>query len=62
MILLLLLIFGSMRPLLLGVLTLSLAVLAGFTVVHFVFGEVHLLALVFGCQPPDRPVVSITPV
>ncbi|HMN44777.1 MAG TPA: MMPL family transporter [Povalibacter sp.] len=47
-VLLLLLVFGAMRPLLLGVLTLSLAVVAAFTVVHFVFGEVHLLALVFG--------------
>ena len=47
-VLLLLLIFGAMRPLLLGVLTLSLAVVAAFTVVHFIFGEVHLLALVFG--------------
>ncbi len=41
-------IFGGMRPLLLAILTLSLAVIAAFTVVHFAFGTVHLLALVFG--------------
>jgi predicted exporter len=47
-VLLLLLVFGSMRPLLLGLLTLGLAITAAFTVVHLVFGEVHTLALVFG--------------
>jgi predicted exporter len=47
-VLLLLLIFGSVRPLLLGALTLGLAIVAAYTVVHFVFGEVHILALVFG--------------
>jgi len=47
-VLLLLLIFGSMRPLLLGLLTLGLAITAAYTVVHFVFNEVHILALVFG--------------
>ena len=45
---LLLVVFGSMRPLLLGVLTLSFAITAAFTVVRIVFGEVHILALVFG--------------
>ena len=47
-VLLLLLVFGSMRPLLLGVLTLGLAIAGAYTAVHFVFGEVHILALVFG--------------
>lgn len=47
-IVLLLVIFGALRPLLLGLATLSLAVVAAFTVVHYVFGEVHLLAVVFG--------------
>ncbi|HVF17566.1 MAG TPA: MMPL family transporter [Steroidobacteraceae bacterium] len=41
-------ILGAIRPLILAVLTLSLAVIAAFTVVHFTFGKVHLLALVFG--------------
>jgi len=40
--------FGGMRPLILAMFTLSLAVMAAFTAVHFVFGKVHLLALVFG--------------
>ncbi len=47
-VLLLLLVFGSIRPLLLGLMTLALAVIAAFTVVRLVFGEVHILALVFG--------------
>jgi predicted exporter len=47
-VLLLLVVFGSLRPLLLGMLTLALAVTAAFTVVHLVFGKVHILALVFG--------------
>lgn len=47
-ILLLWAILGAIRPLLLAMLTLTLAVIAAFTVVHFVFGEVHILALVFG--------------
>ena len=47
-VLLLFLVFGSMRPLLLGVMTLALAITAAFTMVHLVFGEVHILALVFG--------------
>jgi predicted exporter len=41
-------IFGGVRPLILAIFTLSLAVIAAFTVVHFAFGKVHLLALVFG--------------
>jgi predicted exporter len=41
-------ILGAIRPLILAILTLSLAVIAAFTVVHFTFGKVHLLALVFG--------------
>jgi predicted exporter len=41
-------ILGAIRPLILAMLTLSLAVIAAFTVVHFTFGKVHLLALVFG--------------
>jgi predicted exporter len=47
-VLLLLVVFGSMRPLLLGLLTLGLAIVAAFTVVHSIFGQVHMLALVFG--------------
>ena len=46
--LLLLLVFGSVRPLLLGVMTLSLAIVSAYTAVHLVFGKVHILALVFG--------------
>lgn len=42
------LILGQIRPLILAMFTLSLAVIAAFTVVHFTFGKVHLLALVFG--------------
>jgi predicted exporter len=41
-------ILGAIRPLILAILTLSLAVIAAFTVVHFTFGKVHILALVFG--------------
>ena len=41
-------ILGAVRPLVLATLTLTLAVIAAFTVVHFTFGKVHLLALVFG--------------
>jgi predicted exporter len=47
-VLLLLLVFGSMRPLLLSLLTLGLAITAAYTMVHLVFGAVHILALVFG--------------
>jgi predicted exporter len=42
------LVFGSVRPLLLGLLTLGFAIIAAYTVVRYVFGEVHILALVFG--------------
>ena len=41
-------VFGGVRPLVLALFTLSLAVIAAFTAVHFAFGKVHLLALVFG--------------
>jgi predicted exporter len=47
-VLLLVAVFGAFRPLLLGMLTLSLAIGAAFTVTHLAFGRVHLLALVFG--------------
>ena len=47
-VLLLLLVFGSMRPLILGLVTLALAIVAAYTAVHLVFGKVHILALVFG--------------
>jgi predicted exporter len=47
-ILLLVSVFGALRPLLLGLLSLALAIVCAFTVVRLVFGEVHLLALVFG--------------
>jgi len=45
---LLVLVFGSIRPLILGLVTLALAIVAAYTVVHLVFGKVHILALVFG--------------
>ncbi|MBC7982857.1 MAG: MMPL family transporter [Candidatus Obscuribacterales bacterium] len=41
-------IFGTLRPLAIASLTLGLAATAAFTVVHFLFGTVHLLAVVFG--------------
>jgi predicted exporter len=47
-VLLLVAVFGALRPLLLGLLALSLAIAAAFTVTSVVFGRVHLLALVFG--------------
>lgn len=47
-VLLLVLVFGALRPLLLGLLTLALAVGAAFTVTHLLFGRIHILALVFG--------------
>lgn len=46
--LLLWIILGALRPLVLGALTLAMAAIAAITVVHFVFGPVHILALVFG--------------
>jgi predicted exporter len=45
---LLMAIFSALRPLALGALTLALAFVAGICAVHFVFGTVHVLALVFG--------------
>ena len=47
-VLLLVLVFGSIRPLILGLVTLVLAIVAAYTAVHLVFGKVHILALVFG--------------
>lgn len=47
-IVLLVAVFGALRPLLLGVVTLTVAAGVAFTVTHLVFGRVHLLALVFG--------------
>lgn len=41
-------ILGALRPIALGVLTLSLAALAAVIVVHYAFGAVHVLTLVFG--------------
>lgn len=46
--LLLWIILGALRPLALGALTLAMAAIAAITVVHFAFGPVHILALVFG--------------
>lgn len=45
---LLIAVFGALRPLGLGALTLGLAFAGGMTVTHFVFAKVHVLALVFG--------------
>lgn len=45
---LILLVLGTWRPLLLATLVLALSSMAAITVCHFVFGRVHLLALVFG--------------
>lgn len=45
---LLLAIFGALRPLGLGAVTMGLAFAAGMTATHFLFGTVHVLALVFG--------------
>jgi predicted exporter len=41
-------ILGAVRPLALAAVTLTLATVAAFTAVHFLFGTVHILALVFG--------------
>ena len=41
-------VFGALRPLGLGALTLGLATVASLTAVHFIFGTMHILALVFG--------------
>ena len=45
---LLLAVFGALRPLLLGALAFTLATASGLTLAHFLFGRVHILALVFG--------------
>ncbi len=45
---LLIAVFSALRPLGLGALTMALAFVAGLCVTHFVFGAVHVLALVFG--------------
>lgn len=47
-ILLLWTILGALRPLLLASITLGIAALTALTVVHYLFGTVHILALVFG--------------
>jgi len=45
---LLITVFSALRPLALGALTMALAFVAGLCATHFVFGTVHVLALVFG--------------
>lgn len=45
---LLIVVFSALRPLGLGALTMALAFVAGLCATHFVFGTVHVLALVFG--------------
>ncbi len=45
---LLIAVFGALRPLALGALTMALAFVAGICATHFAFGTVHVLALVFG--------------
>ena len=45
---LLIAIFSALRPLALGAVTMGLAFVAGLCATHFVFGTVHVLALVFG--------------
>jgi predicted exporter len=45
---LLIAIFSALRPLALGAVTMSLAFVAGLCATHFMFGTVHVLALVFG--------------
>ena len=45
---LLIAVFGAVRPLALGALTTALAFVAGLCAVHFAFGTVHVLTLVFG--------------
>jgi len=45
---LLIVVFGALRPLLLGTLAFTLATAAGITLTQFMFGRVHILALVFG--------------
>jgi len=43
-------VFGRFRPLILGALVLGLSVAAALTASHFIFGQVHILALVFGAS------------
>lgn len=45
---LLLAVFGALRPLGLGAMTMGVAFLTGMTVTHLLFKQVHVLALVFG--------------
>jgi len=45
---LLLAVFGAMRPLALGAVTMGLAFVAGMTTTQLLFSKVHILALVFG--------------
>jgi predicted exporter len=45
---LLIAVFSALRPLALGAVTMGLAFVAGICATHFVFGTVHVLALVFG--------------
>jgi len=45
---LLIAIFSALRPLALGAMTMGLAFVAGLCATHYVFGTVHVLALVFG--------------
>ena len=45
---LLIAVFSALRPLVLGALTMALAFVAGICATHYVFGTVHVLALVFG--------------
>lgn len=42
--------FGRLRPLVLGAMVLGLSAAAAITVSHFVFGKLHILALVFGAS------------
>jgi len=43
-------VFGNLRPLVLGVLVLGLSAAAAITASHFIFGKVHIMALVFGAS------------
>ncbi|MAZ66769.1 MAG: hypothetical protein CMF25_06630 [Kangiellaceae bacterium] len=47
---LILIAFRSIRPLVLALLPIGLGVVGAFTLTHLVFGEVHLLTLVFGAS------------
>lgn len=42
--------FGRLRPLVLGAMVLGLSAAAAMTASHFIFGRVHVLALVFGAS------------